>query len=68
MLFSKWPDMYSVIIQVSQYMETMDEVAVDMVKLIDYSRDEQGIVHNVNDLLFRWSMECMYVYVILYAT
>ena len=36
----------------------MDEVAVDMVSLLAASRDEHGVVHDLNDVLFRWSMEC----------
>ena len=42
-------------------MDIMDDVAKDMTSLITKSKDENGVVHDLNDILFRWSMECMYV-------
>ncbi|KAF6030476.1 hypothetical protein EB796_011211 [Bugula neritina] len=38
-------------------MDAMDDVAKDTVKLIASSRDSEGIVQDLNDVLFRWSME-----------
>lgn len=38
----------------------MDDVAKDMVELLAVSRDNQDVVQDINDVLFRWSMECEY--------
>lgn len=46
------------VVQVIQYMDSMDEVAVDLTNLIASSRDEHDVVSDLNDILFRWSMEC----------
>jgi len=42
-------------------MDAMDDVAKDTVKLIASSRDSEGIVQDLNDVLFRWSMECKWL-------
>ncbi|XP_067934665.1 cytochrome P450 10-like [Watersipora subatra] len=43
--------------EVVQYMEPMDDVAKDLVELLALSKDDNAIVHDLNDILFRWSME-----------
>ena len=44
--------------EVIQFMDLMDDVAKDLVTLLAEVRDDNSIVQDLNDILFRWSMEC----------
>ena len=44
--------------EVIQFMDLMDNVAKDLVTLLTEVRDDNNIVQDLNDILFRWSMEC----------
>lgn len=44
--------------EVIQFMDLMDDVAKDLVTLLAEVRDDNRIVQDLNDILFRWSMEC----------
>ena len=44
--------------EVIQFMDLMDDVAKDLVTLLAEVRDDNNIVQDLNDILFRWSMEC----------
>ena len=36
----------------------MNEVAYDLIEILQKQRDSAGIYHNVTDLSFRWGFEC----------
>ena len=36
----------------------MNEVAYDLIDILQKQRDSAGIYHNVTDLSFRWALEC----------
>ena len=44
--------------EVIRFMDLMDDVAKDLVTLLAEVRDDNNIVQDLNDILFRWSMEC----------
>ena len=44
--------------EVIQFMDLMDDVAKDLVTLLAEVRDDNSILQDLNDILFRWSMEC----------
>ena len=44
--------------KVAEYYMQMNEVAYDLIDILQKQRDSAGIYHNVTDLSFRWALEC----------
>ena len=44
--------------KVAEYYMQMNEVAYDLIEILQKQRDSAGIYHNVTDLSFRWGFEC----------
>ena len=43
---------------VGEYAQELNEVATDLLSRMKETRDSVGIIPNIQDELFKWSLEC----------
>ena len=44
--------------KVAEYYMKMNEVAYDLIEILQKQRDSARVFHDVTDLSFRWALEC----------
>ena len=45
---------------ISEYAQQLNEVSSDLLSQMKQTRDDEGLVTNIQDELFKWSLECEY--------
>lgn len=50
---------------VGEYSQQLNEVTTDMLSQMKTTRDDNGIVPNIQQELFKWSLECELIHVFL---
>lgn len=47
---------------VGEYSQQLNDVTTDLLSLMKTTRDDNGIVPNIQQELFKWSLECEFIY------